>query len=200
MKKADKIIYIVLVAILVGLGLFFIFNIRPQSVTDKAATQSITTASVPVLSTSSIQTTNQATNNIASSGVAVHSASSLTTYSSTASVISSAKPSTIKISLIVDSTTGTGPSTYVISVPPGASAYDAMVALASTSRAVTTNTPFSFEATYYSGLGYFISAINGVKNAGGTYWTLYINGKYSTVGASSYRLLANDQIEWQYEK
>ena len=109
MKKADKIIYIVLVAILVGLGLFFIFNIRPQSVTDKAATQSITTASVPVLSTSSIQTTNQATNNIASSGVAVHSASSLTTYSSTASVISSAKPSTIKISLIVDSTTGTGP-------------------------------------------------------------------------------------------
>ncbi len=80
---------------------------------------------------------------------------------------------------------------YDISVQKGATVYDTMTTLAST-------TQFSFNAKYYSGLGYFIDAINGIKNANGNYWTLYVNGTYATVGASAYRLSANDSIEWKY--
>lgn len=80
---------------------------------------------------------------------------------------------------------------YDISVEKGTTAYDAMAKLAS-------STSFSFSAKYYSGLGHFIDAINGIKNANGNYWTLYVNGKYATVGASAYVLSENDGIEWKY--
>jgi len=94
-------------------------------------------------------------------------------------------------------TVGNGGSTllttgkYDISIPKGATVYDAMTKLAS-------STSFSFSARYYSGLGYFIDAINGIKNANGNYWTLYVNGAYATVGASMYQLSTNDSVEWKY--
>lgn len=78
-------------------------------------------------------------------------------------------------------------------VPENSSAYDAMTILAST-------TALTFKSTYYSGLGYFIKEINNKPNADGAYWTLYINGKYSNVGASQYKLRQGDAIEWKYEK
>ncbi|MBI4085472.1 MAG: DUF4430 domain-containing protein [Candidatus Liptonbacteria bacterium] len=71
--------------------------------------------------------------------------------------------------------------------------YDLMEKLAST-------TDFTFKSQYYSGIGYFVREINNVPNSGGKYWTLYVNGKYSNVGASQYELQSGDSVEWKYEK
>jgi len=86
-----------------------------------------------------------------------------------------------------------GSSSYAIEVPKGTTAYDAMTTLASE------NSSFTFKSKLYSGLGYFIQEINGVPNAGGKYWTLYLNGKYSNVGASQYVLQQGDNVEWRFE-
>lgn len=89
------------------------------------------------------------------------------------------------------------------SVLKGGSAYDVMLALSASSLPVPSEQtgikPFLFKAKEYPGIGYFIEEINGIKNEGGKYWTLYVNGKYSTVGASDYKLLDGDKIEWRYE-
>lgn len=95
--------------------------------------------------------------------------------------------SNVKINFVV------GTSSYSVLVPEGSTVYDAMNILAST-------TPFNFVAKNYSGLGYFIEEINGIKNSNSMYWTLYVNGVYSTVGASEYVLLQGDEVEWKYEK
>ncbi|GEM_PF-1060772 len=86
-----------------------------------------------------------------------------------------------------------GENSYFVDVQDGSAVYDVMSALAST-------TNFTFKSDYYSGLGYFIKEINGQPNGSGTYWTLYVNGKYSTVGASQRKLQAGDGVEWRYEK
>ena len=86
-----------------------------------------------------------------------------------------------------------GAKNYSLSVPVGSTVYDAMNMLAS-------STNFSFSATLYSGLGYFVDEINGIKNQNGSYWTLYVNGTYSNVGASTYVLRNGDIIDWKYQK
>lgn len=86
-----------------------------------------------------------------------------------------------------------GDSIYTAKIAEGSTAYDAMARFAST-------TAFNFKAKYYSGLGYFIEEIGGVKNSDGAYWTLYINGVYSTVGASTYILKDKDSLTWKFEK
>ena len=102
----------------------------------------------------------------------------------------------IQISLAVDAVVGK--ASYRFSVPDESSVYDAMDILTSTTS--FSMTPFSFRAKHFSGLGYFVEQINGVENSNGTYWTLYINGVYSAVGASGYRLRLDDDIEWRFEK
>jgi len=82
---------------------------------------------------------------------------------------------------------------YPLSVPEGTSVYEAMEVLAST-------TDFRFESQEYSGLGYFIRGIGGTRNSDGRYWTFYVNGSYSMVGASQYRLREGDSVEWKFEK
>ena len=79
-------------------------------------------------------------------------------------------------------------------IPGGSTVYEAMVLLSA-----STTADFNFKAKEYSGIGYFIEEINGVKNAGGKYWTLYVNGKYAMVGVSDYKLSAGDKVEWRYE-
>lgn len=61
--------------------------------------------------------------------------------------------------------------------------------------------PFTFSGKEYSGLGFFVEEINGVKNntQEGRYWIYYINGKKAQVGISSYILKPNDIIMWKYE-
>jgi len=69
-----------------------------------------------------------------------------------------------------------------------------MTVLASSSA-----TPFVFKAKEYPGMGYLVEEINGIKGAGGKYWTLYVNGKYATVGVSQYKPNDGDVIDWRYE-
>jgi len=106
---------------------------------------------------------------------------------STTTKISQLPEKKIQISLVA------GEKSYTDSVPSGSTIYDAMNILAST-------TDFSFKSTFYPGLGYFIEEINGVKNSGGQYWTLYVNNLYSNVGAAAYNVAQGDIIEWKYEK
>ena len=60
----------------------------------------------------------------------------------------------------------------------------------------------AFHATEYSGMGYFVDEIDGIKNdpKNGIYWIYYLNGQSAKVGVSLYSLKANDIITWKYEK
>jgi hypothetical protein len=48
----------------------------------------------------------------------------------------------------------------------------------------------------------YVVGINGIKaeEEKKEYWSLYINGKISQLGAGSYKLKDGDQIEWKIEK
>lgn len=50
-------------------------------------------------------------------------------------------------------------------------------------------------------LGVFVEAINGIRNdvASSKYWTLYINGERSNVGASLEIVQPGDTITWKFE-
>lgn len=86
-----------------------------------------------------------------------------------------------------------GKKIYPITVSPGETVVGAMHALASTSD-------FTFTSRDYPGLGEFVDSINGVQNAGGKYWMLYVNGISATSGASLVTLATDDKVEWKYEK
>ena len=49
----------------------------------------------------------------------------------------------------------------------------------------------------YSGLGKFVTDIDGVKADGSHYWSFNVNGKLSEVGASQYTTKNGDKIEWK---
>lgn len=73
--------------------------------------------------------------------------------------------------------------------------YDLMVKLKSENK-------ISFTGKEYSGMGFFVDEINGVKNdnLAGKYWIYYINGQTAQVGISNYVIKPNDLIEWKYGK
>jgi len=48
--------------------------------------------------------------------------------------------------------------------------------------------------------GPFVNALAGVPPDSGTYWALYIDGKYSCVGISSITIEKDISIEWKMEK
>ncbi len=86
-----------------------------------------------------------------------------------------------------------GEKTYSVTVRPGETVIDAMRVLESAGT-------FSFTGRDYPGMGVFIDSINGVKNANGKYWILYVNGIPATAGASAVAVSAGDIVEWKYEK
>ena len=47
--------------------------------------------------------------------------------------------------------------------------------------------------------GAFVESIDGVKGNGPKYWTLYVNGKESNVGASDYTTKSSDTITWKLQ-
>ena len=58
------------------------------------------------------------------------------------------------------------------------------------------------ETKDYGGtLGIFVEGINGVRsdNARQWYWTLYVNGTRSPLGASSARVRGGDRVRWSFE-
>ena len=83
--------------------------------------------------------------------------------------------------------------TYNLSVTSGTSLYDAMLKLSQRAE-------ISFNATYYSSIGYFIDEIGGIPNGNGKYWFFYVNGESSTVGVSSYIIQPYDAIEWRFKE
>ena len=84
---------------------------------------------------------------------------------------------------------------YQVSVALGSSVYDAMVQAQETSD-------LSFEGIEYSGIGFFMEKINGLRQNPrvGKYWIYYINGVSAKVGISVYIIKDNDVISWKYEK
>lgn len=82
---------------------------------------------------------------------------------------------------------------FSFAVAPGASVYDAMKQLADAKK-------IEFSAKEYSGMGYFIEEINGVKNgASNKYWIYSVNGQKAQIGISNYFIKSNDIISWSYE-
>jgi hypothetical protein len=106
---------------------------------------------------------------------------------SSAKVVSKEKPAGIPITLTVSN------KNYAASAQPGTTAYEAMLAISSSSD-------FSFTASYYSGIGYFVTEINGMRGGREAYWSFYVNGSYSSVGVSEYEIKNGDVIEWKLEK
>ncbi|MBI2459208.1 MAG: DUF4430 domain-containing protein [Parcubacteria group bacterium] len=83
---------------------------------------------------------------------------------------------------------------YEAAVKPGSSVYDLM-------NELKIDNKINFSGRDYSGLGFFVEEINGVKNnPSGENWVYYINGQPAPVGISNYKLKNNDIIEWKYEE
>lgn len=83
---------------------------------------------------------------------------------------------------------------YEATVKPGDSAYDLMNELKNENK-------IDFQGKNYSGLGFFVEEINGIKNnPAGENWIYYVNGQPAQVGVSYYLIKENDVIEWKYEK
>lgn len=82
---------------------------------------------------------------------------------------------------------------YLVGLPDKSTAYDAMIKL-------QTEGKITLGLKEYSGMGYFIEEINGIKNNGqmNKYWIYYINGQSAKIGVSSYILKNNDLITWEY--
>jgi hypothetical protein len=53
------------------------------------------------------------------------------------------------------------------------------------------------QATSYSGIGEFVSSIDGTASDSKHFWEFFVNGKSSNVGASTYVLKSGDSIEWK---
>ncbi len=64
-----------------------------------------------------------------------------------------------------------------------------------------TESDFTFSGINYSGLGFFITEINGIKNDNkqGKYWVYYLNGQSAQAGISVQKINSGDNIKWSYE-
>lgn len=83
---------------------------------------------------------------------------------------------------------------YEAAVKPGSSVYEMMDLLKMENK-------INFSGKNYSGLGFFIEEINGLKNKpAGENWLYYVNGQPAQVGVSYYVIKTGDMIEWKYEK
>ena len=51
---------------------------------------------------------------------------------------------------------------------------------------------------HYS-FGDLVTSINGTPGSGPKYWTFYINGKESQVGASTYQTKSSDTLSWKLQ-
>ena len=99
-------------------------------------------------------------------------------------VKSDTSTSTISVNLI------TGDKKTILEFKEGASFYDIL-------NNAQEKDLVSFSAQKYSGLGFFITEINGLKNGNGKNLMYEINGKEATEGVSSYIPKDGDFIEWK---
>jgi len=82
---------------------------------------------------------------------------------------------------------------HITKIAPNSSVYDLM-------QRLREDKVISFSGREYSGMGFFVEEINGVKNDNlkGRYWIYYINGESAKLGVSNYIVQNNDLIEWKY--
>lgn len=94
----------------------------------------------------------------------------------------------LSVSLIINQ------NKYALAIPIKSSVYEAM-------KKAQDTTTFRFSGKEFSGMGFFVEEIDGVKNdyRGGRYWIYYVNDKKASVGISNYILNAGDTISWKYE-
>ncbi|MBI3261383.1 DUF4430 domain-containing protein [Candidatus Berkelbacteria bacterium] len=55
------------------------------------------------------------------------------------------------------------------------------------------------ETKNFGELGDMVTEIDGIAADNGHFWALYVNGKQSEVGASTYKTKTGEQVEWRYE-
>ena len=57
-----------------------------------------------------------------------------------------------------------------------------------------------FEYQDYGAMGVLVKKIGNQENStqAGKYWQYWVNGKFSTVGSSGYKVKPGDVIEWRY--
>ncbi|MFY9484085.1 MAG: DUF4430 domain-containing protein [Patescibacteria group bacterium] len=56
------------------------------------------------------------------------------------------------------------------------------------------------ETKNFGELGDMVTEIDGITADKGNFWALYVNGKQSEVGASSYKTKPGESVEWRYEE
>lgn len=56
------------------------------------------------------------------------------------------------------------------------------------------------ETKEYSGIGEFVTSIDGVAPDANHFWALYVNGSQTQVGAGSYMTKNGEVIEWKLEE
>lgn len=85
-------------------------------------------------------------------------------------------------------------SVIQVAVKEGGTAYDMLVA-AREKGSIT------FSGRQFSGVGFFVEEINGLKQDGkkGMYWIYAVNGEKAHVGVSSYVLKTGDRVTFTYE-
>ena len=91
-----------------------------------------------------------------------------------------------------NATLAVGTSTYPLFVTSNETVLAAMQQLSST-------TNFTFAGKTESGMGIFVTALNGKENSHGSYWFLYINGESASKGISTQTLSPGDRVEWEFE-
>lgn len=83
---------------------------------------------------------------------------------------------------------------FSANVPARSSVYDLMIILSQKNE-------LTFSGKNYSGMGFFVEEINGLKNdpSSGKYWIYYVNSQTANLGASNHILKPGDNIMWKYE-
>ena|SRR3989338_7588983 len=59
---------------------------------------------------------------------------------------------------------------------------------------------YTVQTKEFSGLGEFVVSINGIEPDSQHFWSFYVNGQQSQVGADQYMTKNGDKIEWKLEE
>lgn len=83
---------------------------------------------------------------------------------------------------------------YSVKVVDNSTVYDVMIA--------AKESGLRFKEKKFPGIGVYITTMNGVEEEAraGMYWTLYVNGNFSSVGVSDARIHDGDVITWKFER
>jgi hypothetical protein len=81
---------------------------------------------------------------------------------------------------------------YTVEISGNDTAYDVLI------KAGKQNN-FTITSEYYTGMGYFVSGINGIGSHDNYFWAFYYNGVSSMVGASGQKVQDKDTTAWKFE-